>query len=477
MMSMTKNICWSVFLLALPWLLPAQTSVDTLSLDEYYDLLRDNHPVARQAALLPEQAIAQLRLVRGAYDPKLFGEVDQKVFEGKNYYRHLDGGLKIMTLPGIEVKAGYEQGIGENLNPEAYTPSEGLMYAGISVPLGQGLLIDSRRAALRKARIFQQSSSVEQLALLNDLFLEATKVYWEWSQTRSVLAVQEEAVAIAEQRYNATVESFRFGDKPGVDTLEALIQLQTRQQGLLSSQLEEQKARLMVSNYLWNPDGQPLIIDQSLTPNSVPLASPQEAAIFDSTVTWLNGLAQRHPEMQLLRFKLAELEVERRLKADKLKPKVYVNYNLINRPVLIGDDPAPLYPNILENNYKWGLSIGFPIFLREERGNLELARLKIQDTEYKQDLKLQELTNKVLAYLAELENLTAQLELYEQTVGNYEALLEAEVFKFEAGESSLFLINSRETKLIEARIKLLELQAKFRKTAAGLAWSAGVLAG
>ncbi len=475
MQNRTLLSLWSLLLL---WTLGGSLSAqpDTLRLTEFYQLLRDHHPVAQQTDLIPREALAQLRLARGSFDPKLFGDAGQKVSGGTNYYRHIDGGLKVMTPIGVEVKAGYEQNIGENVSSEIKTSKQGLMYAGISVPLGQGLLIDPRRAALRQAKIFQQSTTAQRLAQLNQLFFDATKAYWEWSEARSVLRVQNQAVAFAEQRFSFVREQWRFGEKAAMDTLEALIQLQTRLQSQMEADLAEQKARLVVSNFLWDSDGQPLVVDNELEPNALPVDEPANAAVFDSTVTWLSNLSTRHPEMQLLRFKLAELEVKRRLKADKLKPKVLVNYNLINRPILIGEDPAPFQHAFLENNYKWGLTLDFPLFLRKERGNLELTRLKIRSTEFKQDLKLQELTNKVLAYQAELQNRADQLELYEETVRNYEALLEAEVFKFRSGKSSLFLVNSRETKLIEARVKLLQLQTKFRKAAAGLAWSAGALA-
>ena len=45
--------------------------------------------------------------------------------------------------------------------------------------------------------------------------------------------------------------------------------------------------------------------------------------------------------------------------------------------------------------------------------------------------------------------------------------------KFENGESSLFLVNSRESKLIEARSKLLKLEVNYEKEKAFLMWSAG----
>ncbi|MBL7728491.1 MAG: hypothetical protein JNM68_12430, partial [Dinghuibacter sp.] len=44
------------------------------------------------------------------------------------------------------------------------------------------------------------------------------------------------------------------------------------------------------------------------------------------------------------------------------------------------------------------------------------------------------------------------------------------------GESSLFLVNSREQKLLEARQKLLEVQVKLQKTRFSLYWAAGILA-
>ena len=48
-----------------------------------------------------------------------------------------------------------------------------------------------------------------------------------------------------------------------------------------------------------------------------------------------------------------------------------------------------------------------------------------------------------------------------------------EIRKFDNGESSLFLINSRESKLIESRIKLASLQSKYQKERASVYFAAG----
>ena len=73
-----------------------------------------------------------------------------------------------------------------------------------------------------------------------------------------------------------------------------------------------------------------------------------------------------------------------------------------------------------------------------------------------------------MAIYRELESFETQNVLIDDIVINYNALLMAEERKFSFGESSLFLINSREGKLIEAELKQNEVQNKFFTTKAKL---------
>ena len=50
-----------------------------------------------------------------------------------------------------------------------------------------------------------------------------------------------------------------------------------------------------------------------------------------------------------------------------------------------------------------------------------------------------------------------------------------EEVRFKNGESSLFLINSRENKALESLEKLIENKVKLYKTIFALQWSAGLL--
>ena len=68
-----------------------------------------------------------------------------------------------------------------------------------------------------------------------------------------------------------------------------------------------------------------------------------------------------------------------------------------------------------------------------------------------------------------------QIILQQQAIASYAQLQRGEEIRFQNGESSLFLITSREQKTIEARQKLVELQSKEQKARAGVLWAAGAL--
>ncbi len=440
-------------------------SQKTWSPDAFLQQVRSNHPFAKQATLLDAESKAALLAARGGFDPKVYSDWERKSFDGKNYFNIAEGGLKLPTWYGIEGKLGYNYSSGVFLNPENKLPTDGQAVLGASVTLLQGLVIDERRAGLFQARILQRANVAEQRQILNDLLYEATKSYWNWSLADAWVQTYREAVRNAEARYAGIRGSWEQGDRPAIDTLEALIQVQDRRLELSAAQVYFQNATLALQNFNWG-NGQAMPVDTSLRP--VQLA---EGLLVDAiALAPADTLAVQHPQVQGYRFKLESLDVERRLKREALKPRLDVSYNLLGD----GFDLSPDNGDFFLQNYKWGVQAGFPLFFRKERGSLQLAELKIMDTEYQLAQKQQEISNKVSTYQNELANLRQQIQLATQMRDNYTRLLAGENDKFRLGESSLFLVNSRENKLIDAQLKLAKLQAEARKAEAGLRWAAGL---
>lgn len=445
-----------------------------LSRTDFFELIKAYHPVARQAGLLSDQARAQLRSARGGFDPKLYSDIDQKRFKDSEYYHLAEYGLKVPTWFGIEAKAAYEWNSGQYLNPQNNVPSDGLGVVGISMPLGQGLFLDERRAALKQAKIFQEAADFQRLQILNDLLLDAAKAYWEWAQAYEQVMLLEDAVDLAQIRFEGVVQSYEQGDKPAIDTLESFILVQDRQVGLLDAKVSMQNAQLMVSNYLWYENDLPLELEPGVSPdrlNNLPYQTDLPAAIADSVI---QARINAHPVLIQYNYQLQQLDVERRMKIEKLKPKLNVNYNLITTGTSFegGDDfPDPYY----NQNYKFGISASLPLLFREGRGGLGQTKIKIEQTNLKLDQKRLELVNKVRSYQNELAGLNEQILIYEDAVANYQRMLDGENVKFKNGESSIFLINSREVKLLDAQNKLVALKTKYRKALAGVSWALGQL--
>ena len=104
-----------------------------------------------------------------------------------------------------------------------------------------------------------------------------------------------------------------------------------------------------------------------------------------------------------------------------------------------------------------------------------MAKIKIADLNlYIQQTRL-EIENKVRASYNEVIALQSQAFLFQQNANNQELLLKAEEVKFSIGESSMFLVNARENKLLETQQKMNELKTKFFKSLIGIAWSTGQL--
>ena len=104
-----------------------------------------------------------------------------------------------------------------------------------------------------------------------------------------------------------------------------------------------------------------------------------------------------------------------------------------------------------------------------------MNKLKIQNTQLDLDLKRQQIATKITNYYNTYATLSQQISLYEQTVSGYQTLLDAEKRRFGLGETTLLTIFMRETYLLEASIKLIELRAKIAKAQMAVWWAAGLL--
>ena len=449
----------------------ADTSL-VLSLENFVTMVLLNHPIVKQADLLPETAKQEIRLARGAFDPKLSSSWDVKNFDDKEYFDLFNTTLKVPTWFPIDPKISVDRNRGQFVNPENQIPLPDdfrQVTAGVSLPIGRGLLIDQRRATVRQAEIFSKITDAERIKLINKVLLSASKDYWEWYFTFYNFLLVEESLSITRDIYQRVLDDFEFGEVAAVDTVQAASKLVERQVERQSALIDFRRAGLVLSNYLWGDLEEPMEIGDGVVPDLDFQMNMLGAALsLDS----LESLAlQQHPELVKTNLKLDQLEVERRLARENLKPRIDVNYNLLNAPINSGGDFVELQ---LRNNYKFGVEFEFPLFLRKERSKLRLTKIKIEQTGFELSQLEREIINEIRASSFELDNTQSMLGLMQQSVEFSKAVLEAGIYDLEEGESDLFKINLLQDKLLETQIKLMKMRANMEKARVTLYWSAGL---
>lgn len=435
-------------------------SISVICLSEYLGFVKSFHPIVKQANLIINESEAKLMKARGAFDPKLEADHDRKTFSGTEYYDKFNAAFKIPTWYGIELKGSFEENDGVYLNPEATIPEGGLYSAGVSVSLAQGLLANKRMTMLKQGKLFVNQAKADRQLLVNNILYEATLTYFNWLKTYNEKRVYEDFLENADMRFNGIKKNYEVGEMPAIDTLEARIALNDRKLNLEKSNIKYIKASLELSNYLWLNDETPIEIKEHIIPDINTLETIDET--LNTSLLNIEDLdLENHPKLQSLDYKFQSLTLEKRLQLNNLLPKIDLQYNFLSQT-------PEVTQSFSTSAYKSGLYISFPLFLRKERADLKLAKLKLLDTEFEIMATKITLRNKIDAITQELNSYIIQNDYTNTIVSDYNVMLNAEERKFFLGESSLFLVNSRESKLIDAKLKAIELEYDFFKTKATL---------
>ena len=318
---------------------------------------------------------------------------------------------------------------------------------------------------MRKARAYQEVLNFQRQLEMNKLLYQASIAYWDWSFSFAAWELFQEVLQRSEARFVFIRETYLAGDAAEIDTVEAFTQLQQVRLGLIEAEINLRKSRRLLDIFIWAD------IPQSIQPEPL-IRSTLEVNEAVEDLLLIDPVIGSHPQLRQLNSELKAYEAERRWKAEQLKPQLDVKYQLLSNAS--GNESFAWTRNLDPANYKWGISFNFPLFLRKERASLQMAKLKIQETQLKSSQKETELLNKSEALQFQLGNMQQQIAMFSSLYQNVRRLMEAEEIKFRAGESTIFLLNSRELKYLDAGQKQLDLQRKYLK-----AWTEwmGLMAG
>ena len=135
-----------------------------LTVHDFTALVVKNHPLAKQAGLAITYGQGTLLKAKGGFDPKVNFGMDQKYYNGYQYYSEMNAGLKVPTWYGIEVKTGFESNRGSYLDPQNKLPDGGLWYGGLSLkPLSPPGWLGSSSASCPSSEVKKLIAATDRL--------------------------------------------------------------------------------------------------------------------------------------------------------------------------------------------------------------------------------------------------------------------------------------------------------------------------
>jgi outer membrane protein TolC len=466
MMRNKNRVCFLTLLLTLGVFVASGQENIKLSYENFVSNVLGNNPMAKRANNEKRYGDLNNRAARGSYDPYVTGNYANKYLNQTNYYTTLNGEVKQPIFTSQYLKFGYEYGVGSFVNPEFTTATYGLPYLGLEVGVLQGLVIDKRRADVLKSREYINYFNAESNIQLNNLLFESSQRYFDWLFSAKQVALNNYFMGLARQRLIAMEALSNIGEKAPIDTVEAAIFFQSRLLDLQNALLDNQKSLNDISSYNWqNANTLPTTtlyepID-SLDAYYTKAKAVLVEKLYQDSVS--NPVILKYTSFQKV------LEIENRLRKEMIKPMLNVNYNFLSY------NPKDLTPAFSNNNYKWGVNLAFPLFLRNPTNEYKMAKVLSQNNNLELSNKSNELNFKINVLKQTVSILSAQLQNAERSVSYNRQLVDAEREKFLNGESSLFILNARENKWLETELKLAEYKLKFIKTVLNVIYLKGNL--
>ena len=418
---------------------------DSLSLEAFLSRVRDTHPLAQQAMEQRRQVAQELRVARGGFDPSISATWDLKRFNGIGYFDELDARLTVPTPWGLDFTMGWERAAGQIINPERKTPGQGLLSAGVSLPIGPRLLTDERRTALRQAELADEGADADRDLAVARLLQGAARDWGSWWEGEARLGIAEEGVALAAFRLDAVRKRVIAGAGAAIDSVEALAEWERRRVLAIEARAAREAARLVVTGYLWGAQGEPVALPAT--------SAPAGMRLVVSRLT-LTGAIDRHPAVQQVQVRWLQADAQRRLALVSVVPSA----NLEVAGLGAGREFGAL--DLSGEDYKAGVSTRLPLLARREFGRLRSAEARTTQLRWERDRVRRDVALAVDRATVELRGVEGQLAGQRRVIVATEALLVAEQRRFETGASSLLIVNLRERAVLDERLRLAQLEGR-----------------
>lgn len=436
---------------------PTEISNVEFKINDLLNWVNKNHPLVKIAKSEVEIGAARLQEKRGAFDPVLSIENNSKNLEDQQYYDFSRFAIVGNTRSPVKFESGVDYGLGGSINPELSTNPNGLGYVGLSIDLLKGFLVDEKRNDLRKAKIYAQLGQIERNILLQDLAEAVWNDYLLWYNAYEKFMAFETGVSISSERQVALREMFAIGGCNGMDTLENYIQLKLFEAQSNEWSANTYKYKMQLSRHLWSKDQNHWV---ELNDNVFP--SPDGLMQLDSICKSLSDSTiniVEIPDIQKLKNEQKLKLFNYQLAKNNLLPKLELKTQLIQNDIPYNWNTL----NGFSGNQRFGLTFNTPLFLRKERGQLKRSMFEYFQKNEQVRFKETERQLKIMGILKQVQTSVGVYNTLKEVENGYFDLYNLERVKYDNGDGTIFLLNTRENRYLTAKVKTIEQELKMRR--------------
>lgn len=430
---------------------------DDLLLEDVLISVNCYYPQIKIAFLKINKAQGDYINAVGRFDPSLNALTRSQPIGGyiNNYG---DAELNIPTLyNGLKLFAGYRNGQGDwPIYYQNYlTNSEGEYRAGFSFPLLRDRLIDKERAGLftKEETICVKKFDAEVTKIT--IYQETVKAYWQWVEAGLQLKMYNQLLQLARLRQEAIEKRANEGDLPKLAIAENMQQIVKREQLLNQGQMIFNQAAIQLSLYYRDKKGKPQMPLESKLPAFLPNRSLIQSKIFAEL--------KKHPSVKRLQTYTKIVKLKLGLAQNELLPNLDATVSAFKQYGSGGD------PLLIPQAAMVGLTFKLPLYRNEAKGKVISAQSELQQIDAEKKFLIEQLKNELSKLFVGINLYHQQVKLLEKEMNLARQLQTAEIKKFNAGDSTLFLVTQREQVAAQvelnwndARIKLLEMSDSAR---------------
>ena len=423
----------------------------SLSLKDVQKQALDKLPLLVEQEAKVSIAEARMQQVEGAFDTKIKAKTSGQNAQKYDYHFWEARLEKQTSVLGTKLYVGHRAGLG--LWPLYYgdyqTSSVGETFAGFSLPLLQGLLIDEPRTRRANA---QREISIEKQVMVQkkiDVVLKASQAYWKWVASGQKYRIYQRLVKVAQERQEFLAKKFKAGDINRLKLTDNLRTLSKRRVEHQKAQIDWELALLDLNLYYRS--------DKNLTLGDVPKVVSEDMSSLRASLEDLENKKNNLPIFKIIDFKMAILDQERELAENKVLPKVDVFMEGIR-------DVGRIRFAKDQDELRMGMNLEFPLMNNQARGKRLEVKAKIKALAKEKEWLELEWNRQARQSLSRSKILADLLVNQKIEVESTDKMAQAEAAKLKQGESDIFFVNIREEDLAEAQLKLIDTQALLQFT-------------